>query len=115
MNILVVGQNPGNGSGKTLNKLYNWMDKVNVKYFSFMNAYEYPGSIKEQTPNFNLLSSYWKYRKIVALGNEASKILNYMGIEHLKMPHPSGLNRKLNDKQYEEDCIKLLRDYVEEN
>jgi hypothetical protein len=36
---------------------------------------------------------------VIALGGEASKRLNELGVKHFKLPHPSGLNRKLNDKQ----------------
>lgn len=35
--------------------------------------------------------------KIVALGNNASKALK--GIKHFKLPHPSGLNRQINNKR----------------
>jgi hypothetical protein len=35
--------------------------------------------------------------KAIALGNKASVRLEKLGIKHYKMPHPSGLNRKLND------------------
>ena len=121
MTVLVVGQNPAFTSSvsstknKTLYRLYRWMSKANVEHFSFMNAYEYPGSIKEQDVSAGLYEAHLHHKKIVALGNEASKALDKMGIKHLKMPHPSGLNRYLNDIEYEEKYIKLLRDYVEEN
>lgn len=38
--------------------------------------------------------------KVIAFGNKASERLMKMHIGHHMMPHPSGLNRKLNDKKY---------------
>ena len=37
--------------------------------------------------------------QVVALGNKASKRLQKYDIDHWKLPHPSGLNRKLNDEK----------------
>ena len=47
--------------------------------------------------------------RIVALGKSATKALNKLEVEFLELPHPSGLNRKLNDKVYTEECIRSLR------
>lgn len=38
--------------------------------------------------------------RLVALGKSAAEILKDLGLEFLEMPHPSGLNRKLNDKEF---------------
>ena len=53
--------------------------------------------------------------KFIALGNIASGKLNKVGIEHFKLPHPSGLNRKINDKKYIKDQLKLCKEYINEN
>ena len=50
--------------------------------------------------------------KIIALGNNASKHLKSLGCEHFLMDHPSGLNRKLNDKKYVESMLKTCKDYI---
>ncbi len=49
--------------------------------------------------------------RLVALGKAASGVLSKLGLKHLEMPHPSGLNRKLNDRVYTENAIKALKDY----
>lgn len=52
--------------------------------------------------------------KVVALGNEASKFLSENNQEHFKLPHPSGLNRKLNDEVYVKEQLKKCREFISE-
>lgn len=49
--------------------------------------------------------------RLVALGKSAASVLTKLGLKHLEMPHPSGLNRKLNDKAYTEVKINELKQY----
>ncbi len=53
--------------------------------------------------------------KVIALGNKAAERLANLGIGYRKLPHPSGLNRQLNDKkQLTEqliDVIAYINDY----
>jgi len=48
---------------------------------------------------------------IVALGNNASKWLG--DTPHFKMPHPSGRNRKLNDKEFVKERLNLCKTYID--
>lgn len=50
--------------------------------------------------------------KIVALGKTAHEALDMLQIAHLAMPHPSGLNRQLNDPIFKEQKIKELATFV---
>ena len=52
------------------------------------------------------------YDKVIALGNVASNSLKKLNIDHFKMPHPSGLNRQLNDKEFEKTKIKECYNYL---
>jgi uracil-DNA glycosylase len=45
---------------------------------------------------------------IVAFGKTAARALTLLGFEHYEMPHPSGLNRQLNDPTYLEEKLKGL-------
>jgi uracil-DNA glycosylase len=54
-----------------------------------------------------------QYTHIVALGKVATKALQERKVSFLSMPHPSGLNRKLNDSKYVERCLDRLRSYVD--
>lgn len=38
--------------------------------------------------------------KVIALGNDAEKVCRAAGVSYFKLPHPSGLNRKLNGREY---------------
>lgn len=50
--------------------------------------------------------------RVVALGKTAEKALTLLRIPHYAMPHPSGLNRLLNDPLYVAEKIKGLREYL---
>ena len=53
-----------------------------------------------------------EYDQVVALGKEASIALDKAIIPHLRIPHPSGLNRKLNDPQFVNRFLKECKSYV---
>ena len=53
-----------------------------------------------------------KALKYVALGNNAADRLTELGIQHLKLPHPSGVNRYWNNEGAEEECARKLKEYV---
>ena len=53
-----------------------------------------------------------EHDQIVALGREASNALDKAIIPHLRIPHPSGLNRKLNDPREVNRFLKECKDYV---
>ena len=50
--------------------------------------------------------------QIVALGKEASIILDEEIIPHFRIPHPSGLNRSLNDPKLVNKFLKECKAYV---
>lgn len=41
-----------------------------------------------------------KDAKVICLGNASSKLFEDNNVPHFKLPHPSGLNRKCNDKKW---------------
>lgn len=53
--------------------------------------------------------------RFVALGNEAAKQLVRDRVsEFFRLPHPSGLNRKLNDADYVDEQLKLCEEWLNE-
>ena len=52
------------------------------------------------------------HSKVIALGQFPSKILSKLGKKHFALPHPSGLNRLLNDKRYELAQLDKCSEYL---
>jgi len=53
--------------------------------------------------------------RIICLGENAHKVVSNFGIECFKLPHPSGLNRKLNDKKWLAEQLLLCKNYIYED
>lgn len=69
-------------------------------------------------PDFSqhLIYASLHHYRIIALGEEAAKALNEGGItNYFKMPHPSGRNRKLNNKKYEKEILQKCKLWIEES
>jgi len=114
--VLVVGMNPSKVFYcGTFKRLENWMERVGVTYYGFMNVYNEQGSFKKTDIDYEYVSQCINnHTTIVALGNVASEVLTKLDKDHLKMPHPSGLNRLLNNKEYEKQKLSELNEYVSE-
>lgn len=52
--------------------------------------------------------------KVLALGKVAGALLDEIQVKHIKLEHPSGLNRNLNDKDYEARMLAFLKEYINE-
>jgi len=117
MNLLIVGINPSQGNPKrvsgTIKRLNRWVDYFNAQHFSFTNIIHTPGPYKSDMIDYNILNSFTEgYDKVIALGGFVSKTLNTAGIEHFMMPHPSPLNRQLNDKEFEMNKLKECKEWL---
>ena len=116
MRLLIVGINPAKGGPKikgALSRLSCWMDAIGVKHWSFTNCIFNPGPYSYKDVDFKHLSHCTNgYDKVVALGGFPSRALTELGIDHHVLPHPSGLNRNLNDKDYEKAQVKKCKEYI---
>ena len=128
--ILVVGSNPSVKSPgltpfhphtRSSKVLHQWFLGVHVKIV-YINVVDYVTpknrpltvrEIRENLPNFTKKLDQYKDRKIVALGKTAAKALSMTGRDFFEAPHPSGLNRKLNDQEYVKQMKENLRRYCE--
>lgn len=115
--ILIVGINPSDRKNieknSTLHRLEKWMNQLEVGNYSFVNIISEPGDYNKQDIDYGRIKDLSEYHnKILALGNFVSEALSKVGINHYKLPHPSPLNRKLNDKEFESrvlvECGKYL-------
>jgi uracil-DNA glycosylase len=127
--VICIGSNPATASKTTLPfagdtrsdvVLAGWINSVDGH-----DDYYYANVLDKKTDNNapltmrqidgalrDLSSKIAGKDKIVALGKTAAKALNKLGVEFYEMPHPSGLNRKLNDKVFMEQKLKGLREYI---
>lgn len=120
MRVLLVGANPskknlfshvpfvGTKSEKVLNE---WIEFLDLKNYTIINASDrvLEKGEKLQVGDFNierLVRESEKHDVVIALGADASKACSLCAIEHYKLPHPSGLNRQLNDKEYVNGRLK---------
>jgi len=73
-------------------RLKEWIKALDVEEYKLSNSNDYVSFWIEAV---NCTANGYKF---IALGNNASKALK--GISHFKLPHPSGRNRQINDKEF---------------
>lgn len=56
--------------------------------------------------------SFYRPEKIITFGRVAERTISELGWEYFKMPHPSGLNRKLNNRHYVDKMIQDMVTYI---
>jgi uracil-DNA glycosylase len=128
MKVLCLGSNPGNASPditpfhemtRSRKVLESWFKDLDVEiYFANVAEFKTPNNrplnmteIKKSAPS--LRKKVEGFDKVVALGKAATYAAALSGISFLEMPHPSGRNRLLNDKDFVSLKIKELTDYVD--
>ena len=115
--ILFVGIAPGNhppDKSPTLKRIKYWMDSVGIDKYDWTNLVDYKApKLKLSEVNEEEFAKKIKgYSHIIALGNLPSTYLFKKRIPHLKVPHPSGLNRIWNDKSVEPQVIEKIRGFT---
>ncbi len=129
--VVFVGSNPSEKSTtntafepgtKSMDTLLEWVQKAGLtdtpKSHGNISSIKTPGNrplnkkeIEEGIKQLLISLQVKRATHVVALGKTAAGALAKYGIPHLEMPHPSGLNRKLNDPKYVEYCLDRLRSY----
>jgi len=118
--ILIIGHSPSSKEycprkgNPSINRLNRWLDACDVRIYSYSNACAHHApSLKKGNIDKTFLQNIAKnYNKILVLGKEVEQLFTKMGIEHFALPHPSPLNRKLNDKNFEKSVINGLHSYI---
>ena len=86
--------------------LIGWLAKLNCNDYILINSNtEY---------NLEKIAALSKENKIVALGKKAGDRLAKIEVAHFKMPHPSPLNRILNDESKVNEFLEMCREYINE-
>lgn len=114
--VLLVGINPSGKpfrKGCSLDKMNVWMEALGFHHYSFSNVIPYEGEYKMRDVDIDFVKSFTTgYKRVIALGGFASRALARAGVDHYTLPHPSPLNRKLNDKEYEKQVIEECREWL---
>ena len=120
MKVLIVGDEPSKQTDPKVTfkgaacekRLMQWIKDLGITEYELINRTH---------PDFDLIRFRYRWgwnMPIIALGNNASKALGPY-YDHFKLPHPSGRNRKINNKQYLvsilNECRLYLRTFVENN
>lgn len=112
--------NPGKArldvpQSSAIGRLYGWAGRLNLPYVSFINCVWERGACRRRAVDENFLLDCilsGDYHAIVALGRFPSEVLTSIGVWHFKFPHPSGLNRQLNDPAFVTANIERLRSAI---
>jgi len=126
MKILVIAQNPSKKNldvnvplvgTKSLKIFLAWCKEMFIEECFIINASDKLGKVSLKDANLERIQKHvvdGGYDKIVCLGKYAEKSLKKACpyIRHYTLPHPSGLNRKLNNKHYVKaeltNCLRYL-------
>lgn len=118
--IVFVGSAPGNhppDKSPTIRRITKWMDELGVDRFKWKwtNLFltKTTRTKLEGIETQEFMERLKGYGKIIALGNIPSDQMKKLGIQHLKVPHPSGLNRMWNDPELEPKVINDIKGYLQ--
>ena len=90
------------------------MTELGVKRWSFINASQAKVAASSNV-DWETLELARPYQRVLALGAFASSALGKLDIPHFQLPHPSPLNRKLNDPIYEKTVLRDCYNYLHED
>lgn len=121
-NVTIVGMNPSKSravySGSALSRLRSWTDKLELRHFTFINLSSDP----DWDRKFNSMDKEFVCTNlkncdiIIVLGTMVSAYLKRLGYkEHFVLPHPSPLNRQINDSNFIDMKLSECRRYIYEN
>lgn len=127
MRILIIGQNPAKDrelwpafhNTKSGDRLFRWLEEAGLKNYDTANIWDKSGKL----PSMKILREtaihnirwHLPFDKVITVGKVADKIFKYIAhskYKILNIPHPSGLNRKLNDPNVEKQIIENIREFI---
>lgn len=114
--VLVVGLNPSkqspdnsafHPSTKSRKTLDGWLEGIDGAEFYYINISDSKEHIRCNTNELHNKINELSPHKIIGLGRKVQSILTMLDVSHLRIPHPSGLNRSINDP---ETIVKIKAD-----
>ena len=101
--VIYVGTKPGNfppDKSPTIKRITKWSEAAGINDWDWTNMSD-PDHLEKI-----------KDCKVIAMGNDVSDYFDVANIEHLKVPHPSGLNRMWNNPELEPKVIEEIRGFT---
>lgn len=118
-NVIIVGLNPTKlpipRKGGAMHRFREWLDYLGINQVAFTNLSSDPFWDKKQVDIDYLKSSMTGHTKVVAWGPAVSKHLSVAGIEHFTLPHPSPLNRQINDHKFIRQKLDECKEFLNED
>lgn len=83
-----------------------------MKYVSFINLYDGYGNNYEYSNEKLIKNMVDQYDKVLTLGTRVDHSLGDMDVDHFPLPHPSGLNRQINDPKFVHERLEACKNYL---
>lgn len=116
MPSIIIGINPTKAQyrkGCAWYRLQDWIDELDVGIVAFTNLSHDPHWDKRTIDREHVLACVRGHDKIIALGGLVSKALTRLGIDHFTLPHPSPLNRQINNTEFILERLRECRSYID--
>jgi hypothetical protein len=115
---IIIGISPGfagsRSKSKSVQRVKNWMSicGINESQYDWRNLVDIPGQNPKMSEVELKHAEISGYDKVICLGNKPEQWCNSHQIEHIKVPHPSGLNRKWNVPGQEITTIESIKEFL---
>jgi len=116
MRSIIIGMNPTKAQyrkGCAWYRLQDWIDELDVGIVAFTNLSHDPHWDKRTIDREHVLSCVRGHDKVIALGGLVSKVLTKLDVDHFTLPHPSPLNRQINNPEFISGKLKECRSYID--
>lgn len=95
-------------------RLLEWIWELDVD----ISLVTLKNSKNDENLNDWVITACWEKTKIICLGENAAKAMEHAmrewdcPMQFFVLPHPSGLNRKLNDKKYIKKMLRQCKQWI---
>lgn len=118
VNPIIIGMNPTKAKyrkGCAWYRLQDWIDELDIGIVAFTNLSHDPHWDKKTVDLTYVRGCVRPHRKVIALGGLVSKVLSGLSIDHYTLPHPSPLNRQINNTAYISQRLQECKRYLMTN
>ena len=89
---------------KSYETLMGWVGTLQIPFFDV-----------DMINSIDLIAYQYSDSIVIALGNEAEKMCQRLNVIHVKLPHPSGRNLKLNDDKWLKSELNKVRRWIHDD